>query len=53
MVGREVVEREKEREREREREKEGERDDTDRNVLHIKRTFSADARKSGVVHIER
>ena len=53
MVGREVVEREKEREREREREKEGERDDTDRNVLHIKRTFSADARKFGVVHIER
>ena len=51
MVGREVVEREKERERE--REKEGERDDTDRNVLHIKRTFSADARKFGVVHIER
>ena len=41
------------REREREREKERERDDTDRNVLHIKRTFSADARKFGVVHIER
>ena len=44
--------RERKKERERERE-EGERDDTDRNVLHIKRTFSADARKFGVVHIER
>ena len=51
MVGREVVERERERKRERERE--GERDDTDRNVLDIKRTFSADAQKFGVVHIER
>ena len=43
----------RERERKREREREGERDDTDRNVLHIKRTFSADTRKFGVVHIER